>query len=160
MIIILYSFGDFDLNPIIKDLSRNHPKHIFKLGSKIPTNAKFRMGFFRKQPIFNAELILDNLEMGQKKNEMRYIFTQHILSVDKSITSPLYAGLCRDKSLIMSTARLANYETILTVAEHELGHLFGLDHCENENCIMIEGLHDKEVVASLYWCDYCRSQLK
>lgn len=161
MIIVLYSFGEFDLNQIMKDLQGNHSNHKFKIAGEIKTSPNFRTGFFRKQPIFNAELVLAKLLENKPKHEARYIFTKHILVESKSITSSLYGGLCYtdDKVLIMSTARLPNYATILTVANHELGHLFGLDHCQGHNCLMAEGMHGQDVSASTYWCKECLSQL-
>lgn len=106
MLITLYSFGKFDLTDIMKDLQKRHKNHIFKIGTEIKTAREFRIGFFRNQPIFDANLILNKLVKGKHKNEVRYAFTEHILVEKKSITSSLYGGLCwpDEKVLIMSTA--------------------------------------------------------
>jgi len=50
--------------------------------------------------------------------------------------------------MIVSFARLPNESTILTVVHHEIGHMFGLPHCEDAKCIMQAGQHETSVVKS------------
>jgi archaemetzincin len=53
------------------------------------------------------------------------------------------------------------YERAVKVALHELGHLFGLFHCEHERCLMhfsgsIEELDEQPI----YLCNYCSVYLQ
>ena len=237
--IILHNFGDMNseiFNNIFSDLKKQHKQCKFEIGEPIKTLAKFKLGFFRRRPIFNASSILSyiysfnndcnnnfnnrdvkeskhiksenngdikeskhdnnrNIRKNNCKNSRHarnktidtkentnnseynsrdikesgtnetninktiahYIITDHLLVKEKSITSSLYGGLCRSdqRVLIMSCARLKNYETIITVVNHELGHLFGLGHCDDEKCIMKSGTHGENVVATNYWCKNC-----
>jgi len=150
------------LDQLAKDLRKVHKQHTFEFGDEIPLETKFQVGLFRKKATYDANLILQSIVMhNNKSTKMHYVITEQLLVADKSFESSLYAGLCDsyNRILIMSTARLKNYDVILTVAHHELGHLFGLDHCSEANsdskCIMKEGNHNIEVVSTNYWCEEC-----
>ena len=174
MHIILCKFGS--LKPdvqenLLKDMKKIHTKHTFSFDTEIKTQPEFRIGFFKKKPIFSATLILDYLQKykdeskGIGNTSIYYVITDQLLVKEKSITSSLYGGLCRRSKgvLIMSSARLANYSVMLTVVNHELGHLVGMPHCthptDNIKGIMKEGVHDVDVVASNFWCDICIKKL-
>lgn len=123
---------------------------------------------------FSASSILESLsadkdddEKNDEKSVKKYngiihlVLTKHILVEDKSITSTLYAGLCMSdkKLMIVSFARLKDDKIIATVINHEIGHMIGLSHCEDKNCIMRSGQHGIDVVASDYWCIKCSDYL-
>ncbi len=164
MKIILQPIGDlhFYNTKLVKDLQKTHKNYEFVAGCVFKTDAKFKLGFFRGQPFFSASLILDYTIKTKQNNCCVFLITKFLLVTEKSITSPLYAGLCysHDHVLIMSTARLNDYNIILTVANHELGHLFSLDHCNDNNCLMKGGFHGAVIEASQYWCMDCRRQLE
>lgn len=60
---------------------------------------------------------------------------------------------------IISTARLQDsltFNRTVNVVMHEMGHLVGLEHCEDENCLMIPYDHlDNDTL-----CDRCKWKLK
>lgn len=62
-------------------------------------------------------------------------------------------------SCIISTAQLKDSNTFnrtVNVVMHELGHLVGLDHCEDEDCLMIAYDH----LDNSCLCDRCKWKLK
>jgi archaemetzincin len=63
-----------------------------------------------------------------------------------------FYGLKPDKSLF--------YQRIVKEAVHELGHAFGLNHCENIKCVMhfSNSLSDTDIKTS-HLCNVCRSHL-
>src|ERR671932_279988 len=63
-----------------------------------------------------------------------------------------FYGLKPDKSLF--------YQRIVKEAVHELGHSFGLNHCENIRCVMhfSNSLSDTDIKTS-HLCNVCRSHL-
>ena len=60
-----------------------------------------------------------------------------------------------------SASRARLYERSAKVALHELGHLFNLQHCDDQSCLMhfSGGLEDLDTL-SFDLCRYCRTYLK
>ena len=172
---VLHAFGDLDLDSWSKLLAKAYPSYKFGIGKKIPTSAEFRVGTIVERkpkkkkiatpksrvPTFSANLILQYLN-NDKNKDIHLVLTKHLLVVDKSITSTLYAGLCwtEKQLMIVSFARLDDDKVIATVIHHEIGHMLGLPHCEDDKCIMREGQHGVDVVASTFWCEQCTNTLK
>ena len=63
-----------------------------------------------------------------------------------------FYGLKPDKSLF--------YQRIVKEAVHELGHAFGLNHCENIKCVMhfSNSLYDTDIKTN-HLCNVCRGYL-
>lgn len=159
MKIKIISFGKIEDEKLFltlqNDLSRIHPKYIFIFDKAIiPTDKSFRIGFYRKVPLFDARKILDHVKDETKTT---FVITKFPLPKEQKLQSALLGGLCRrkDKVLIISYYNLSEYNTILTLANHELGHLFGLPHCQDEKCIMVEGYNGASITNSTYWCSTC-----
>ena len=47
---------------------------------------------------------------------------------------------------LISTARLKDMDRIIKATLHEIGHLFGLEHCETEDCIMFPTQGDVKLI--------------
>jgi archaemetzincin len=63
-----------------------------------------------------------------------------------------FYGLNTNKSLF--------YQRIIKEAVHELGHAFGLKHCNNPMCVMhfSNSLPDTDIKQNSF-CDICRTQI-
>jgi archaemetzincin len=60
---------------------------------------------------------------------------------------------------IVSSYRLkGDREKYLTVCLHEMGHMFGVPHCSNTNCLMTAG-NGGMVKSTRYMCTSCRHQI-
>lgn len=88
---------------------------------------------------------------------LTYIFGQAILGKSVAIASvfrlrnELY-GMKQDEELLLS-------RTIKEVI-HELGHTFGLIHCQNQSCVMRSSTYVEEIdLKSSSLCAGCREQL-
>jgi archaemetzincin len=72
------------------------------------------------------------------------------------------------ESCIVSTFRLGNisdkrfFERIKKVSLHELGHNFGLDHCESAKCVMRDAAETIKTIDNVNaeLCDICKEKLK
>ena len=65
----------------------------------------------------------------------------------------IFYGLPEDRALFRSR--------IVKEAIHELGHTFGLIHCQNQRCVMKSSTYVEDVdQKSTEMCDNCRSQLR
>lgn len=88
---------------------------------------------------------------------LTYIFGQAILGKSDAIASvfrlrnELY-GMKQDEGLLMS-------RTVKEVI-HELGHTFGLIHCQNQSCVMRSSTYVEEIdLKSSSLCNGCRELL-
>lgn len=64
-----------------------------------------------------------------------------------------FYGFPEDKELF--------YKRVLTEAVHELGHTYGLSHCENSHCVMFFSNSLRDTDRKGYeFCQKCRSNLK
>jgi archaemetzincin len=76
-------------------------------------------------------------------------------------------GLCPGNVCIISTHRLARTKEqyahinarLLKVVIHELGHNFGLPHCPNQSCIMVDAEGKDKLPQEKDLCPKCRSYL-
>lgn len=99
--------------------------------------------------LFNVDLFIPILT---------FIFGQATLGGDKGIASAyrlnneLY-GMPPDKNLLRDRFRK---EVI-----HELGHTFGLIHCQNVDCVMRASTYVEDIdLKSMHLCDSCRNALR
>lgn len=150
------------------------------------------------RPTFNPYLILEPLfspksqdfdedekylKSALKISKAHIVLTNQFLVKDKSITSSLYAGLCwsrilctkgtstsKECCLIISSASMTDDDCFETTICHEIGHMFGLPHCDDDekdgssssvkSCVMRAGSHGVNVAPSKSWCDACVKSLE
>jgi archaemetzincin len=83
--------------------------------------------------------------------------TNHPLYIDGRLISGwgrYYHNSCVVSSYQLIKYRMYNDERMMNVANHELGHNFGLSHCENQSCLM-----KFKVVDNKDFCDNCKRML-
>lgn len=72
------------------------------------------------------------------------------------------------KSCVVSTFRLRKTATsqkhfrqrLFKVVVHEMGHNFGLSHCDNESCIMVDADGQMKLDKEKDLCESCKAKLK
>jgi archaemetzincin len=77
-------------------------------------------------------------------------------------------GFRPGESCIVSTFRLGSssdkrfFDRLKKVSLHELGHNFGLDHCESAKCVMRDAAETIRTIDSVNagLCDLCKEKLK
>lgn len=77
-------------------------------------------------------------------------------------------GFCPGKSCIISTFRLRKNitsemelkERLFKVVAHEMGHNFGLPHCNNKNCIMVDADGKMKIDDEKFLCENCKTKIK
>lgn len=131
-------------------------------------------GFIGRESLYDAHGILNSLEIYRWRKEI----IENILliipyDIRQGINSPVY-GLARPESkvAVVSTERLKNehyghppsdidlIERLSKEGTHELGHLLGLKHCEDTECIMYSprSLDDLERKKK-HFCKICNALL-
>lgn len=131
-------------------------------------------GYDRRRNQCDAQKILGRLQLFKKKHGISdplLLVTKNDLFVKGS---DFVFGLAREPvgAAVVSTARLKNefyglkgnddllISRLVTEGTHELGHLFGLSHCPDSQCIMfppetLDQLDGKKKA----FCPICRSRL-
>ncbi|NYT04999.1 MAG: archaemetzincin family Zn-dependent metalloprotease [Methanomicrobiales archaeon] len=133
-------------------------------------------GFDRQRNQHNARAILD--DMQDKYTRVNGMADSLLLVIPGDLYLPggdFVFGLARQgiNAAVVSTARLANgwygrehrdddiIDRVAKEGAHEIGHLIGLDHCDNPECIMFlpETLDDLDRKKKML-CPQCRKLLE
>jgi len=134
------------------------------LSNSIEMNLDFAFNKDRKQ--YNALKILD--KFGDDKDF-------HLMIVEEDIFVPAFNycfGVAYSNKGIVSLARLKTsfygleenpeimLERLKKEVMHELGHLFGLDHCKNKSCVMFFSNTIADTDRKSYkYCNECKKLL-
>jgi predicted Zn-dependent protease len=126
LLIQISSIGNFDSTHLYAVSKRIEEYFGFKT---ILVNKSFDIkGYFIKDTeMLNAELFVSSV----KNDTITIYVTNHILYTDRYVM-----GVTAYENLTVLLN--GNYYDLKNSSIHELGHIFGLHHCENEFCIMNE----------------------
>ena len=169
--IVLVAVGHVDkriLEELREDLSKSFNKKVF-VGKEIlePDYAlnKTRDQYFStailnslaKQEEYSAfERVLGIVDHDLYVPELNFVFgeaSHRVAVISLSRLRQEFYGLPRESSLF--------HRRVVTEAFHELGHTYGLGHCQNPRCVMFfsNSLMDTDRKDTEF-CQGCRSQLQ
>ena len=109
---------------------------------------------------YNASKLLNYLIRGIGKAESKDAFLSlWILSDDLYVEGMNFVfGVAHTgKAAVLSTYRLESLELIHKEAIHEMGHVFGLQHCRNECVMQFSNSLDEAKAKPATLCEQCRS---
>ena len=88
---------------------------------------------------------------------LNFVFGQ--AQIDGGV-SAIYLPRLRQEFYGLNTNKSLFYQRIIKEAVHELGHAFGLKHCNNPMCVMhfSNSLPDTDIKQNSF-CDICRTQI-
>jgi archaemetzincin len=110
------------------------------------------------KPSSKTTKILDICDIDAYSGHLNFVFGQAHL--DGSI-SAIYLPRLRQEFYGLKQDESIFYERLVKEAVHELGHAFGLNHCENIKCIMhfSNSLSDTDIKTSRL-CNVCKGHLE
>lgn len=73
--------------------------------------------------------------------------------------SPVGTYKCVVSSKIPRNGKEHSEENFYKLALHELGHAFGLPHCPNQHCYMVDAEHKMKFPQTTGFCESCKSKL-
>ena len=73
--------------------------------------------------------------------------------------SPVGTYKCVVSSRIPITGKEQTDENFVKLALHELGHAFGLNHCPDQHCYMVDAEHKMKFPQTTGFCNSCKSKL-
>jgi archaemetzincin len=169
--IVLVAVGEVDqkvIQTLKEDLNRVFGKHV-SVGKGMPEP---RYAFNKKRNQYLSTMILNAL-----MSEKEYTTFEKVLGI---VNHDLYVpelnfvfGEASQSAAVISLTRLRQefynlpqdqslfYKRALTEAVHELGHTYGLGHCENPRCVMFfsNSLIDTDK-KGFEFCSKCKKNLR
>ena len=73
--------------------------------------------------------------------------------------SPVGTYKCVVSSKIPSSGKEQSNDNFVKLALHELGHAFGLDHCPDQHCYMVDAEHKMKFPLTTGFCESCKTKL-
>jgi archaemetzincin len=156
--------------PVARNISA-----IFGVPATLNENPVRMMGYVDARKQIDAQLLLDSLAAYKHRHDIHELVLI-VVSQDLFRTgSSSVFGLARESvgGAVVSSARLANeyygkagddadlIDRLTKEGAHEVGHLLGLGHCKNHECIMFcpDNLDELDGKKKML-CETCRSEIK
>ena len=163
--ISIYRYGDFPIDKaqrLEKQLKAYYPKVVLKeqvltLPSKHYNKERNR---YLASGLFE--------ELGKRRNGDAVIgLTNFVVFKPNEISqtygimglSPVGTYKCVVSSKIPSSGKEQSDDNFVKLALHELGHAFGLKHCPNQYCYMVDAEHKMKFPQTTGFCESCKSKL-
>ncbi len=152
---IFYSEISMDLLQSIRDSLINTYGKVLKvfIGDELEL---FKQAFDIRRNQYNAEILLKYLTANKNKELALWVTERDIYISGMNFIFGLAQYL---NGSVLSIFRLSNKELVEKEAIHEVGHVLGLKHCNN-NCVMqySNSLLEAEIKSSCL-CKECREKL-
>ena len=156
--------------PVVRNISA-----IFGVPATLDENPVRMMGYVDTRKQVDAQVLLDNLAAYKHRHDIHepvlIVVSQDLF---RNGSSSVF-GLARESvgGAVVSSARLTNeyygkagddadlIDRLTKEGAHEVGHLFGLGHCKNHECIMFcpDNLDELDGKKKML-CDSCRSEIE
>ena len=163
--IYIVTFGDVEDRVLLADAV--NIKDIFEIEARISSiKADLKVAFNPKRNQYHAGAILDYLSRVFFSDMIRLIAVVGFDLYDEDLNFVFGEAHYGGKYAVVSTYRLKHsdekvfFERVFKETNHELGHTFGLKHCDDPYCVMSFSNSVKDVDRkSRDFCPKCRRKL-
>lgn len=163
--IYMYRYDDFPVAKakyLCRELEKVYPSVIL-VKTALPLPAK---EYYKKGNRYRAAGLLDDLERF-KNGGFALGMTDEIIyhPNEKSPTWGIFGlgrtgkNVCVISSMRPKERRLQSDDNMRKLMLHELGHAFGLNHCKDQHCFMVDAEHGDKFDQTPAFCDDCKRYL-
>lgn len=164
--VTVYRYNDFPLataEALCKELKKTFPE--VRLSSTVlELPAEY---YLKERNRYNGSGLLRDLK-SRRNGDAVIGLTNRIIYHANEI-SPTYGimGLsaigtytCVVSSRIPASGKTHSIDNFVKLALHELGHAYGLPHCPDQHCYMVDAEHKMKFPRTTGFCTSCQSRLK
>ena len=107
-------------------------------------------------------------ELGKHRNNDAVIgLTNYVIFMANELSptygimgvSPVGTYKCVVSSKIPSSGKEQSEDNFVKLSLHELGHAFGLSHCPDQHCYMVDAEHKMKFPQTIGFCESCKTKL-
>jgi len=157
------SFSESTAQRLKKELCLYFPKVILEK-EVIPLPEEY---YNKSVNRYAAEGLLKDIKQ-YKKGDIALGLTDYVIYRPNEISKTygifgigsINGGTCIVSSKKPKGNRPHTPENFTKLALHELGHAFGLPHCPDQHCYMVDAEHKMKLPQSHYFCENCKKTLK
>ncbi|MDE5975061.1 MAG: hypothetical protein K2G69_00775 [Muribaculaceae bacterium] len=162
----VYLYGNFPeakARKLCKELKKYLPD-VELMETRLPLPAE---AFVKERNRYRGTGLLDDLRKLQDGNVVlgltdKVICTANEISPTFGImgVSYLKSGLCVASSVIPKSGKQQTDENFIKLTLHELGHSYGLPHCPDQQCYMVDAEHRMKFHQTTGFCEKCSAYLR
>ena len=162
----VYLYGDFSESKakmICKELKNYFPEVELMEGRlALPEE-----GYVPNRNRYRGTALLNDLKKYRNGNVVLGL-TDKVICTSNEISSTfgimgvsyLNSGLCVSSSIIPKSGKKQTDENFIKLTLHELGHAYGLPHCPDQKCYMVDAEHRMKFPHTTGFCEKCSAYLK
>lgn len=162
----VYLYGNFPVSKakmLCKELENYFPEvELMEKRLSLPEE-----GYVPNRNRYRGTALLNDLKKYRNGNVVlgltdRIICTSNEISSTFGImgVSYLNSGLCVSSSVIPKSGCKQTDDNFIKLTLHELGHAYGLPHCPNQKCYMVDAEHRMKLPHTTGFCEKCSAYLK
>lgn len=138
-------------------INETHPLNLFNKNRKQWKSSNILQWLLDRNKPDRSKKILAICDFDAYSNSLNFVLGQ--AHVDGRV-SVIYLPRLRQESYGLNTDISLFHQRIVKEAVHELGHAFGLNHCNNIRCVMhfSNSLRDTDIKENSFY-DICRTRI-
>jgi archaemetzincin len=162
-VIVIRPIGRIDMKKVavIKSrLDKIFDSVVIRKPEQIPTRF-----YYKPRSRYRADSIVGWLAKGAREGEVHLAVTGFPISItQKELKIQDYGvfgwgNIIGPQTCVVSDFLLKRKDLLYIIAEHELGHNFGLDHCPTAGCYMMAGNGKDRTASMTGFCGRCKGVL-
>lgn len=162
----VYRFGDFSpkmAEALVKELKKTFPEVIL-VEETLPLRQE---NYLKERNRYRAAGFFEDLKIRRNGDAAigltdRIIYHPNEISPTYGIMglSPVGTYICVVSSKIPASGKTHSLDNFVKLSLHELGHSYGLHHCPDQKCYMVDAEHKLKFPSTIGFCKSCKAKLQ